>query len=359
MHRDYYDQTGLRETKYDEFETKRLYGSALNKYNEIRKLYPNLPSIHLSVSDPLSGLAQIQQLCATEHESLQKIIDALKNWQKSQKTHKQFEAAKLALPPIAKTYEILCRSRGQCGAKTADIIRWLGSAEKDGSGYYPALLEAFSSAQVIADLENWQAKPAETRQDIKREPEGTIKPTPPEFLQKLLWILKYGRKYAWLLLLALFLLLFWGILTWPKFRFFSKFYHPTKKHALNDYGRTTKQELTAEKREIAASTETKTPHTIKDVQSKHLQVQVGKAYSDPTLGLIITVKSVVYRDYAANLHLVLPGHKPRTEYRVAIGKSWDFQTADTQYKLVLIETDWHKGSVLFELSQIVYKQAEK
>jgi hypothetical protein len=50
MRREYYDQKGLRDIKYDEFETKRLYGIALNKYNEICKSYPNLPlSTHFYV----------------------------------------------------------------------------------------------------------------------------------------------------------------------------------------------------------------------------------------------------------------------------------------------------------------------
>jgi hypothetical protein len=111
----------------------------------------------------------------TDQERLQEIIEVLKNWQKSKKTDKDFEAAKSALPPIAKTYDILCRSRGQCGAKTTDFIRWLGSAAKDGTGYYPALLDKFASPEVIADLEKWQEKLAETEQGTKREREGICK----------------------------------------------------------------------------------------------------------------------------------------------------------------------------------------
>lgn len=55
--------TGERKTVHDEHETHRLYGIALNKYNDIRKLYP-LPSPQIDKSDPLSALAQLQQLCA-------------------------------------------------------------------------------------------------------------------------------------------------------------------------------------------------------------------------------------------------------------------------------------------------------
>jgi hypothetical protein len=223
MHRDYSDQTGLRETKYDEFETKRLYGTALNKYNEIRKLYPNCPSLQIATSDSLSGLAQIQQLCASKQESLQEIIEILKNWQKSKKTEKDFETAKLALPPIAKTYDILCRSKGQCGAKTTDIIRWLGTAARDKSGYYRALFADFASPQVITDLEEWQEKPAETEhenRDTKRKREGMIEPKPPEILQKALWVLKYGRHYWKLILLVVFVILISSIFVLPKFDLF-------------------------------------------------------------------------------------------------------------------------------------------
>jgi hypothetical protein len=181
------------------------------------------PYLHISTSDSLSGLAQIQQLCSSEQESLQEIIEVLKNWQKSEKTGKDFVAAKSALLPIAKTYEILCRSKGRCGAKTTDFIRMLGSAANDGSGYYPALLENFSSPEVIADLEKWQEKPAEIEQgdkDTKKEREGMIEPKPPEKLQEILWLLKYGRRHWKLVSVAVFIFLCIWIL--PKINLFSK-----------------------------------------------------------------------------------------------------------------------------------------
>ncbi len=90
--------------------------------------------------------------------SLQGIIEVLKNWQKSKRTDKDFEAAKSALPPIAKTYDILCRTRDQCGGKTTDIIKWLGTAARDNSGYHRGLFADFASHEVIADLEKWQEK---------------------------------------------------------------------------------------------------------------------------------------------------------------------------------------------------------
>ncbi len=60
------------------------------------------------------------------------------------------------------------------------------------------------------------------RQEIKgtKGEEGMIKPKPPEFLQNLLWILKYGRKHWWLLILAALVLCFLFIL--PKLNLFSK-----------------------------------------------------------------------------------------------------------------------------------------
>jgi hypothetical protein len=123
----------------------------------------------------------------TDQECLQEIIEVLKNFWED----KDFEAAELALPPIAKTYDILCRSRGQCGAKTTNIIKWLGSAANDGSGYCPALLNELASPEVIADLEQWQEQPTETEpgnKDAKSEGEGgfidNTKPTIKKLLSK-------------------------------------------------------------------------------------------------------------------------------------------------------------------------------
>ena len=110
-----------------------------------------------------------QAFSETEHGSLQEIIEVLKNWHKSEKTNKDFEAAKSALPPIAKTYDILCRTKGQCGAKTTDIIKWLGTAARDNSGYYRALFANLVNPEVIADLETWQEKSAEAGQKSKEQ----------------------------------------------------------------------------------------------------------------------------------------------------------------------------------------------
>jgi hypothetical protein len=59
-----------------------------------------------------------------------------------------------------------------------------------------------------ADLSS--EKSAETEQenkDVKDRQEGFLEPKPPEFLQKLLWIKKYGRRHWKLVLLALLILL--------------------------------------------------------------------------------------------------------------------------------------------------------
>ncbi len=66
-------------------------------------------------------------------------------------------------------------------------------------------------------------KPAKTEQenkDTKSEREGMIEPKPPVFLQNAIWILKHGKKYWWLLILAALVLLFWYIL--PTLNLFGK-----------------------------------------------------------------------------------------------------------------------------------------
>jgi len=62
---------------------------------------------------------------------------------------------------------------------------------------------------------------------VKEKQEGILEPKPPEILQKILWVLKYGRRYWWLILLAIFILLIssgfiFKIFTLPKFNLPSK-----------------------------------------------------------------------------------------------------------------------------------------
>ena len=133
--------------------------------------------------EPMIGLRYLEEWCytnsrrvadehfklpaETKHGRLQQIIEVLKNWQKLAKKDKDPETAKSALPPIAETYDILCRLRGQCGAKTTNIISWLGSATQDGSGYYLDLLNELAHPEVIADLEKWQKNKAEAETQEK------------------------------------------------------------------------------------------------------------------------------------------------------------------------------------------------
>lgn len=96
-----------------------------------------------------------------EQMSLQGIIDVLKRWNRlsmKMRTRESFEAVKSVLPPIGQIYEILRRSEGKRGARTADVINNLGSAARDGTGLYPALLNELADPEVIADLENWREK---------------------------------------------------------------------------------------------------------------------------------------------------------------------------------------------------------
>jgi len=85
----------------------------------------------------------------------------------------------------------------------------------------------------LAILEKQKA--ASKNKKEAKEKEGVLEAKPPEILQKILWVMRYGRKHWKLILLALFL---WGIFVWPKLDFLNRFYHPTKKEALNDHGRT-------------------------------------------------------------------------------------------------------------------------
>lgn len=189
------------------------------------------------------------------------------------------------------------------------------------------------------------------------EKKGELEPKQPEILQEILWIRKYGRKHWKLILLAI---LIWGIFVWPRFDSFSRFYPPTKKEVLNDHGKTTNQELKAEKKEIETNIETKNPRAIKGVQSKQFYVQEGEAYNAPELGLIVTVKRIEFGGMV-DLRLVLPGYNKIVEKKVTSGEKWDFQIAETQYRLVVIGLVFkdYRDYVLFELSQIGYKQAEK
>ncbi len=82
----------------------------------------------------------------------------------------------------------------------------------------PNILKGFEIQ--INDKKEKTRQSIETRFAILEKQEETLEPKPPEFLQKLLWILMYGRKYWWLLFLAVLVFSFLYIL--PRLNLFSK-----------------------------------------------------------------------------------------------------------------------------------------
>lgn len=102
----------------------------------------------------------------TEQESLQEIIEVLKNWQESEKTQKDLEEAKQALSPLSETHEILCEGK-DFSRKTKKALQWLDMVADGKEGFCRALLNELASPEVIADLEKWQEKLAETEQDTR------------------------------------------------------------------------------------------------------------------------------------------------------------------------------------------------
>ena len=99
----------------------------------------------------------------TEQGCLQKIIEILKKWQESEKTQKDLEEVKQALSPLSETHEILCKGK-DFSRKTKKALQWLDMVADGKEGFCRALLNKLASPEVIADLEKWQEKPAETEQ---------------------------------------------------------------------------------------------------------------------------------------------------------------------------------------------------
>jgi len=100
----------------------------------------------------------------SDQERLQEIIAALKNWQKSGKTDKDFKVAISTLPPIKELKRILNENEADFKDETKDAIDNVKYAVRDGLGYYPALLKDLSRPEVTADLEGWLRKQAKTGQ---------------------------------------------------------------------------------------------------------------------------------------------------------------------------------------------------
>lgn len=56
-----------------------------------------------------------------------------------------------------------------------------------------------------------KSEETEQEKDIREKREGILEPKPPESLQKLLWMLKHGRKYWKLIVLFILILLIFGV----------------------------------------------------------------------------------------------------------------------------------------------------
>jgi len=86
------------------------------------------------------------------------------------------------------------------GGNVLDIQNWCIDAQK--------IMDEANSPKV----EPACTKPVEAEQENKEKQEEMLEPKPPEFLQKLLWVLRYGRNHWKLILLAAMILLFYIII---------------------------------------------------------------------------------------------------------------------------------------------------
>lgn len=86
--------------------------------------------------------------------------------------------------------------------------------------------------QITKRLQQWKDRALKEKSKLqnkmimRKEKEGLLEPKPPEFLQKLLWICKYGKRHWKLILLAILILLITSIFVLPKFDLFSKILAP-------------------------------------------------------------------------------------------------------------------------------------
>jgi len=76
---------------------------------------------------------------------------------------------------------------------------------------------------------------SETQPDTKREQEGVIEPKPPEILQNILWVKKYGRKYWKLIAVSVIIL---GIYFDLKFNFHALVFNVLRNKTTSSSGRT-------------------------------------------------------------------------------------------------------------------------
>ncbi len=76
-------------------------------------------------------------------------------------------------------------------------------------------LAVLIKAKITAKKEADESQPQKPVPSAYEGNGGQIEPKPPEILQKILWVWKYGRRYWWIILLAIILMLFLKIL--PRF----------------------------------------------------------------------------------------------------------------------------------------------
>jgi len=144
-----YNSPGIH-TKYDAF----------GGYSDL----PRIIEIPSPFTNNKSGSVKKVDSSHMKSVKLSDVIEALKRYKKSKNI--------LELPPIQQVYDILCRNRGQCGAKTTDAIHWLGLAAGDGSGYYLELLNVITSDEVLGEITDWQTQIKEEMKTQREDWQG-------------------------------------------------------------------------------------------------------------------------------------------------------------------------------------------
>jgi len=144
-----YNSPGIH-TKYDAF----------GGYSDL----PRIIEIPSPFTDKKSGSVKKKD---SLHMKLVKLSDVIKAFKRYKKSRNISE-----MPPIQQVYDILCRNKGQCGANTTDAINWLGSAARDGSGYYLALLNVITSDEVLGEITDWQTQIKEEMKTQREDGQG-------------------------------------------------------------------------------------------------------------------------------------------------------------------------------------------
>jgi hypothetical protein len=155
------------------------------------------------------------------------IIKVLKDWRETADkfgfdSPQAKKKGAIAMPLLFENRELLPESnqrfalRALEGRFTIDGIKTLN----DG-GYCDFYADKNFIADLASERKKDAEKPAETEQKNKNmegEREGTIAPKPPDILQKILWILKYGPKNWKLLLIAGLILFILALIKFNPFR---------------------------------------------------------------------------------------------------------------------------------------------